>query len=135
MTVQAFLYVAVLGVHFLAAALLIGVILVQGGKGASMANTFTGGGGGGATLSRTDEIMLRATRWSAGIFLVTSMALTLLGERGTSAIQRSSSSTFEQRGSEFPPPPAAAQAPAPEAATSPSASSPVGAASPGAETR
>lgn len=124
MTVQAFLYVSVLGVHFLAAALLIGVILLQGGKGASMANTFTGGGGGGSTLSRTDEIMLRATRWSAGIFLVTSMALTLLGERATSAIQRSSASTFDQRGSDF--------IPAPVPATPSSAPA---AASPGAETR
>jgi preprotein translocase subunit SecG len=115
MTVQAFLYFFVLILHFLSAALLVGVILLQGGKGASMAASFAGSGAS-AFGTRTDEVMLRATRWCAGIFLCTSVGLTILSERATSTIQQASSTTFVERGSDFAAPPAVPAAPAPPSA-------------------
>ena len=82
------IYSIVLAVHVVVSFVLIGVILVQGGRG-GMAEAFGGSGaqslfGGGANV-----VMTKLTALGAGIFLVTSLTLAKLStQRGLSVIER-----------------------------------------------
>lgn len=74
-------------VQVLSGVAIIGVVLLQQGKGSSMSAAF--GTGGSQTFgARTDEVITKATTWCAGIFLVTSLVLSLLSGRTGSIVQQ-----------------------------------------------
>lgn len=116
MTLLAFLDILVLILHVVVCALLIGIVLIQGGKGASMSATFGMGAAATAFGARTDTFMTKLTSGAAIIFVFTSLALTFLGSRTGSFTQRM---TVEPPAAEVAPP-AAPVAPAEEPAASPS---------------
>ena len=65
--------------HVIVALFLIVVVLLQTGKRADLAGAFGGGGSQTAFGTRgAATVLSRATAWSAGIFMVTSLILTLL---------------------------------------------------------
>ncbi len=69
--------IAILVLHVLAAACVIGLVLIQHGKGADMGAAFGSGASGslfGATGSA--NFLSRSTAWLAAVFFLTSMALT-----------------------------------------------------------
>jgi preprotein translocase subunit SecG len=69
--------IAILVLHVLAAACVIGLVLIQHGKGADMGAAFGSGASGslfGATGSA--NFLSRTTAWLAAVFFLTSMALT-----------------------------------------------------------
>jgi len=106
------LYYVVMTLHVIACLFLIGVVLLQQGKGQDLASAFGGGGTQTAFGPRgSANVLSRATTILAGVFMVTSLCLTVLKPGGSSILDRVK---------------------APEAAASPSpgASAP---ASPGAE--
>jgi preprotein translocase subunit SecG len=77
------LFYVVLVVHVLACLFLIGVVLLQQGKGQDLASAF----GGGATQTAfgprgSANILSRATTILAGVFMVTSLSLSVLRPRG-----------------------------------------------------
>lgn len=113
------MYVLLLSLHFLVAVTLIGVVLLQSGKGADIGAAFGGGssqtvfGGRGATT-----LLHKITTVAAILFMLTSLSLTLYkGERRGSSVIR------EEPAPGSAPAPAAPPAPAP-APTSPGASTP-----------
>lgn len=90
MTIVAFLDYFVLFVHVLVCVLLIGIVLIQGGKGASLSASFGMGSAGSAFGARTDSFMTKLTGGAAVIFVCTSVFLTLLSSRAGSLTQRES---------------------------------------------
>jgi len=69
--------IAILVLHVLAAACVIGLVLIQHGKGADMGAAFGSGASGslfGATGSA--NFLSRTTAWLAAVFFLTSMTLT-----------------------------------------------------------
>ena len=111
-----FLFYGVLVLHVVACLFLIGVVLLQQGKGQDLASAF----GGGVTQTAfgprgSANILSRATTVLAGVFMVTSLALSVIRPRGGEFLD------------DVPPPPAAAS---PAAAGSPAAGAPA----PGAAT-
>jgi preprotein translocase subunit SecG len=76
---MAFLYYLIIFVHVVACLFLIGVVLLQQGKGQDLASAFGGGGTQTAFGPRGSATVLsRATTILAGLFMVTSLALTLI---------------------------------------------------------
>ena len=76
---MAFLYYLIIFVHVLACLFLIGVVLLQQGKGQDLASAFGGGGTQTAFGPRGSATVLsRATTILAGVFMVTSLALSLI---------------------------------------------------------
>jgi preprotein translocase subunit SecG len=76
---MAFLYYLIVSLHVLACLFLIAVVLLQQGKGQDLASAFGGGGTQTAFGPRGSATVLsRATTILAGLFMVTSLALTLL---------------------------------------------------------
>jgi len=83
-----FLLYAVIVIHVVVCFFLIGVVLLQQGKSADLAGTFGGQGSQTAFGPRAAaNLLTRMTAWAAGIFMVTSLALTILYLRssGTSS--------------------------------------------------
>jgi preprotein translocase subunit SecG len=73
-------------VHIIAAVVLIGVVLLQSGKGADMGAAF-GGGGGGSTVfgpSGPGNMLTRLTTIMAIVFMATSLTLAVLSAKRTS---------------------------------------------------
>ena len=71
-------------VHVIVAIFLILVVLLQTGKRADLAGAFGGGGSQTAFGARGAATLLsRLTSWSAGIFMLTSLVLSLLSSSGT----------------------------------------------------
>lgn len=71
--------------HVLVCAILIIVVLLQHGKSADIAATFGGAGSQTAFGPRgTATLLSKVTTWCAIIFMVTSIALTLLATRNHS---------------------------------------------------
>jgi preprotein translocase subunit SecG len=69
--------------HVLVAVFLILVVLLQTGKRADLAGAFGGGGSQTAFGARGAATLLsRLTAWSAGIFMVTSLLLSLMASSG-----------------------------------------------------
>ena len=98
------LYYLTIGLHVVACLFLIGVVLLQQGKGQDLASAFGGGGTQTAFGPRgSANVLSRATTILAGLFMVTSLALTVLKPGGGSVLDR-------------------VQAPAPVASPSPGAS-------------
>ncbi len=84
------MYTTVLVIHIIASFVLVGVILLQAGKGGGLAQTF-GGGASGSTLfgQKTSVLLTRATTISAVLFLCTSLSLAMIsGRRAKSLMQR-----------------------------------------------
>ena len=76
---MAFLYYLIIFVHVVACLFLIAVVLLQQGKGQDLASAFGGGGSQTAFGPRGSATVLsRATTILAGVFMVTSLALTII---------------------------------------------------------
>src|SRR5213593_2938445 len=98
-------------IHVLACFAIIGVVLLQAGKGADIGSAF-GGAGSQAVFGSmgTPKVLGKITAVIAIIFTITSFSLALLGgERGGSIVREAA------------PPPAAAPAPAAPAPAAPAA--------------
>ena len=80
---QIFLYF-VITVHVIVCLFLIGVVLLQQGRSADLAGAFGGQGSQTAFGPRAAaNVLTRLTTWSAVIFMVTSITLTVLYQRST----------------------------------------------------
>ena len=76
---MAFLYYLILVLHIVACLFLIAVVLLQQGKGQDLASAFGGGGTQTAFGPRGSATVLsRATTILAGVFMVTSLTLSLM---------------------------------------------------------
>jgi len=103
---MAFLYYLIITLHIVACLFLIAVVLLQQGKGQDLASAFGGGGTQTAFGPRGSATVLsRATTILAGLFMVTSLTLSLM--------PRSRSGVLDQApGVAATPTPAATAAPA-----------------------
>jgi preprotein translocase subunit SecG len=82
---QIVLYLVIV-VHVLVCLFLIGVVLLQQGRSADLAGAFGGQGSQTAFGPRAAaNVLTRLTTWSAIIFMVTSISLTVLYVRSTGA--------------------------------------------------
>jgi preprotein translocase subunit SecG len=80
---QILLYFVIV-VHVIVCLFLIGVVLLQQGRSADLAGAFGGQGSQTAFGPRAAaNVLTRLTTWSAVIFMVTSIALTVLYVRST----------------------------------------------------
>ena len=74
-------------VHFIVCAILILVVLLQTGKGADLASAFGGAGTQTVFGSRgAATVLSKMTIWSAILFLVTSLTLSIVQKRGPETI-------------------------------------------------
>src|SRR5512136_2101704 len=79
---MSFLYYLILLLHIAACLFLIGVVLLQQGRGQDLASAFGGGGTQTAFGPRGSATVLsRATTILAGVFMVTSLSLSLIKPR------------------------------------------------------
>jgi len=84
-----FLYYLIVLLHVIACFFLIGVVLLQQGKGQDLASAFGGGGSQTAFGPRGSATVLsRATAILAGVFMVTSMGLSLVKPRSSGILDR-----------------------------------------------
>jgi preprotein translocase subunit SecG len=105
------LYYVIITVHVLACLFLIAVVLLQQGKGQDLASAFGGGGTQTAFGPRGSATVLsRATTILAGVFMVTSLALSVIKPGARSSV-------LDQV-------PAAASTPAPAATAAPATQAP-----------
>jgi preprotein translocase subunit SecG len=82
-------YYAVLFLHVVACLFLIGVVLLQQGKSQDLASAFGGGGTQTAFGPRgSANVLSRATTVLAGLFMVTSLALSMLRPHESSILDR-----------------------------------------------
>jgi preprotein translocase subunit SecG len=82
---QILLYFVVV-IHVLVCLFLIGVVLLQQGRSADLAGAFGGQGSQTAFGPRAAaNVLTRLTTWSAVIFMVTSISLTILYDRSTAS--------------------------------------------------
>jgi len=108
-----FVYYLVLTLHVIACLFLIAVVLLQQGKGQDLASAFGGGGSQAAFGPRGSATVLsRATTILAGLFMVTSLTLSVLRYRESSILDTAK---------------APAASPSPSASGSPAASPAAGA--------
>lgn len=122
------LYYIVISVHILSCLFLIAVVLLQQGKGQDLASAFGGGGSQTAFGPRGSATVLsRATTILAGVFMVTSLSLSVLRPNRSSVLDQVPQATQA-------PAPAATASPAPAATPAPSggASTPAEAPAPAA---
>lgn len=78
------LFYVLLTVHVIVCFFLIGVVLLQQGRAADLAGAFGGQASQTAFGPRAAaNVLTRLTTWSAVIFMVTSLSLTILYVRGT----------------------------------------------------
>jgi len=81
------LYYAVMALHIAACVFLISVVLLQQGKGQDLASAFGGGGSQTAFGPRGSATVLsRATTILAGVFMITSLSLSLVRPREASLL-------------------------------------------------
>src|SRR5439155_16853243 len=86
---MAFVYYAIILVHVLTCLFLIGVVLLQQGKSQDLASAFGGGGTQTAFGPRgSANVLSRATTILAGLFMVTSLALSMLRPHESSILDR-----------------------------------------------
>jgi len=82
-------YYLVLFLHIVACLFLIGVVLLQQGKSQDLASAFGGGGTQTAFGPRgSANVLSRATTVLAGLFMVTSLALSMLRPHESSILDR-----------------------------------------------
>jgi preprotein translocase subunit SecG len=121
---MAIAYYVVVGVHIVACLFLIGVVLLQQGKNQDLASAFGGGGTQTAFGPRgSANVLSRATTILAGVFMVTSLALSILRPKSSSfldQVQTPPAASPAPMASAVPvAPPAATPAPAAPAAATP----------------
>ena len=86
---MAFAYYSVVLVHVIACLFLIAVVLLQQGKNQDLASAFGGGGTQTAFGPRgSANVLSRATTILAGVFMVTSLVLSMLRPGGSSLLDR-----------------------------------------------
>jgi preprotein translocase subunit SecG len=84
---MAFLYYGIIIVHVLACLFLIGVVLLQQGKSQDLASAFGGGGTQTAFGPRgSANVLSRATTILAGVFMVTSLSLSMVRPRSSTIL-------------------------------------------------
>ncbi|HEY2945467.1 MAG TPA: preprotein translocase subunit SecG [Vicinamibacteria bacterium] len=84
---MAFVYYAIILVHVLTCLFLIGVVLLQQGKSQDLASAFGGGGTQTAFGPRgSANVLSRATTILAGVFMVTSLSLSMVRPRSSSIL-------------------------------------------------
>jgi preprotein translocase subunit SecG len=123
---MAIAYYVVVGLHVVACLFLIGVVLLQQGKNQDLASAFGGGGTQTAFGPRgSANVLSRATTILAGVFMITSLALSMLRPKSSSFLDQVQTPAAS-------PAPAASALPVPAApaATAPAAPSPAAPASP-----
>jgi preprotein translocase subunit SecG len=82
-------YYIVVVLHIIACLFLIGVVLLQQGKNQDLASAFGGGGTQTAFGPRgSANVLSRATTILAGVFMVTSLALSMLRPGSSSVLDR-----------------------------------------------
>jgi preprotein translocase subunit SecG len=109
------LYYLIVILHVVACLFLIGVVLLQQGKGQDLASAFGGGGTQTAFGPRgSANVLSRATTILAGVFMLTSLTLSMLKPGGSSVLDRVQA-------------PAAAPSPAPAGAPSGASEAPAAA--------
>lgn len=114
---MAFVYYLVMTLHVFACLFLIAVVLLQQGKGQDLASAFGGGGTQAAFGPRGSATVLsRATTILAGVFMVTSLTLSVLRYRESSILDKVPAPTASPSPASAPP---AAGAPAPGSTASP----------------
>ncbi|HXK09998.1 MAG TPA: preprotein translocase subunit SecG [Vicinamibacteria bacterium] len=125
---MALLYYLIIVVHVAACLFLIAVVLLQQGKGQDLASAFGGGGTQTAFGPRGSATVLsRATTILAGVFMVTSLALSLIRPGRSGVLDQVPSAVTK-------PSPAASAAPVkPPAAPAAPAGAPAPAATPAAK--
>jgi preprotein translocase subunit SecG len=116
----------ILGVHVLLALMIIGLVLLQRGKGAEAGAGFGSGASGTVFGARgTSTLFSKLTAVFAGLFFVTSLTLAYLGSHATaeptSVLERAAQQATATAPSKAPPPaltptPPPATAPAPQPA-------------------
>src|ERR1700677_2758024 len=80
------LFYFVIVVHVIVCLFLIGVVLLQQGRSADLAGAFGGQGSQTAFGPRAAaNVLTRLTTWSAVIFMITSLTLTVLYDRSTAS--------------------------------------------------
>ena len=125
---MAIAYYVVVGLHVVACLFLIGVVLLQQGKNQDLASAFGGGGTQTAFGPRgSANVLSRATTILAGVFMITSLALSMLRPRSSTFLDQ----VQTPAGSPAPsasalPAPAAPAATVPVAPASPAPASPAG---------
>jgi len=88
------LYWIVVTVHVVACLFLIGVVLLQQGKGQDLASAFGGGGTQTAFGPRgSANVLSRATTILAGVFMVTNLGLSVMKPRASSVLDKVPAST------------------------------------------
>ena len=84
-----FAYYLVITLHVVACLFLIAVVLLQQGKGQDLASAFGGGGTQTAFGPRgSANVLSRATTILAGVFMVTSLALSILKPQSRSVLDK-----------------------------------------------
>jgi preprotein translocase subunit SecG len=122
------MYVALIVVHTLMCFAIIGIVLLQAGKGADIGSAF-GGAGSQAVFGSmgTPTVLGKITTGVAVLFMLTSFSLALLGgERGSSVIREPAA------GPAAPAPAPAGQAPASQPPAGPAPAAPATAPAPAA---
>ena len=118
---MAIAYYVVVGLHVIACLFLIGVVLLQQGKNQDLASAFGGGGTQTAFGPRgSANVLSRATTILAGLFMVTSLALSMLRPRTSSFLDQVQTPQAS-------PAPAASAVPVPPAAAAPAPAAPAAA--------
>ena len=127
------LFYLVILLHVLSCLFLIGVVLLQQGKSQDLASAFGGGGTQTAFGPRGSATVLsKATTILAGLFMITSLALSVMRPREGSVLDKVKTPAAVPSASAAPA--AAPGAPvAPPAGTAPEASQPAPAATPSAQ--
>jgi preprotein translocase subunit SecG len=114
-------YYLVIVLHLLACFFLIGVVLLQQGKSQDLASAFGGGGTQAAFGPRgSANVLTKATAILAGVFVVTSLALSMLRPKASSVLDKvqAPQSTASPAAAAAPPAAPATTAPAPAASPS-----------------
>lgn len=83
------MYTLILIIHLISAIALIGIVLLQAGKGGGLSGAF-GSGMGSETLfgSRTGDVLTRATAVTATLFLVSALGLAYLSTKEGSSVAK-----------------------------------------------
>ena len=105
------MYITLVVLHVLVSLAIIGIVLLQAGKGADIGSAF-GGGGSQAVFGSmgTPTILGKITSTVAIVFMLTSFVLALLSSRATSVVPTSGSAPAESQ----PAAPAGGATPAPQ---------------------
>ena len=112
---MAFLYYVIISMHIIVCLFLIGIVLLQQGKGQDLASAFGGGGSQTAFGPRGSATVLsRATTILAALFMVTSLSLSVI-KSGRSSVLDRVQDTVETPAAETPDVPEEAAAPAEDA--------------------